>query len=115
MLELLLESARPTKAYDVLHRLKDDGDAKPPTVYRALDFLLEMGLIHRIESLKAFAPCGHWAHGHIPVFLICDGCGSVGEINAYDSFKKLGQETGGVDFKLRTAVIEARGHCENCA
>ena len=73
-----------------------------------------MGLIHPIESLQAFAPCGHWAHGHVPVFPVCDGCGPVGEINGSDSVKKLGQEAGSVNFRIRATVIEARGHCGNC-
>src|SRR5579871_4177365 len=64
VLTLLLESHGPAKAYDLLQQLGDDGAAKPPSVYRSLDFLLEMGLAHRIESLNAFIACGHWDHGH---------------------------------------------------
>jgi Fur family transcriptional regulator, zinc uptake regulator len=115
VLTLLLESEGPAKAYDLLQQLGDDGAAKPPTVYRSLDFLLEMGLAHRIESLNAFVACGHWKHGHAAVFLICDKCGSAGELHAGDSVKKLTQEVESTKFKMRSAVIEVRGLCPDCA
>jgi Fur family zinc uptake transcriptional regulator len=115
VLKLLLESEAPAKAYDLLGQLGDEGSAKPPSVYRSLDFLLGMGLAHRIESLNAFVACGHWKHGHAAVFLICDSCGSAGEMHAGDSVKKLSAEVEGVKFKMRSAVIEVRGLCEDCA
>ncbi len=115
VLQLLLESEGPSKAYDLLEHLGDDGAAKPPSVYRSLDFLLEMGLAHKIESLNASVACGHWKHGHAAVFLICDKCGIAGELHANDSVKKLTQEVEGVNFKMRSAVIEIRGLCEKCA
>jgi len=115
VLTLLLESEGPAKAYDLLGQLGDDGSAKPPSVYRSLDFLLEMGLAHRIESLNAFVACGHWDHGHAAVFLICDSCGSAGELHAGDSVRKLTQEVEATKFKLRSAIIEVRGLCPECA
>jgi Fur family zinc uptake transcriptional regulator len=115
VLTLLLESEGPAKAYDLLGQLGDDGAAKPPSVYRSLDFLLEMGLAHRIESLNAFVACGHWKHGHAAVFLICDSCGTAGELHAGDSVKKLTQEVEGVKFKMRSAVIEVHGLCSACS
>ncbi len=62
VLSLMLEHREPAKAYDLLQRLDGEGAAKPPTVYRALEFLLEMGLAHKIESLNAYVACGHWGH-----------------------------------------------------
>lgn len=115
VLTLLLESGGPAKAYDLLEQLGDDGAAKPPSVYRSLDFLLEMGLAHKIESLNAFVACGHWKHGHAAVFLICDKCGTAGELHAQDSVKKLAQEVESVKFQMRSAVIEIRGLCRKCA
>jgi Fur family zinc uptake transcriptional regulator len=115
VLTLLLESQGPAKAYDLLEHLGDDGAAKPPSVYRSLDFLLEMGLAHKIESLNSYVACGHWKHGHAAVFLICDKCGMAGELHANDSVKKLTQEVESVNFRMRSAVIEIRGLCENCA
>ena len=114
VLRLLLESGRPAKPYDVLQYLRDDGSAKAPSLYRSLDFLVEMGLIHRIESLDAFVACGHWSHGHSAVFLICEGCGSAAELHASDSVKKLTQDVEAVDFKVFRAVIEVRGLCQAC-
>lgn len=114
-LTLLLESTRPTKAYDLLRHLRDSGEAKPPTVYRTLDLLMQMGLIHKVESLGAFVACGHWRHGHAAVFLICSGCGLVSELHANESIKKLTQEVGSVKFKVRAAVIEVGGLCQACA
>lgn len=115
VLTLLLEAGGPAKAYDLLEHIGEDGAAKPPSVYRSLDFLLEMGLAHKIESLNAYVACGHWKHGHAAVFLICDKCGTAGELHANDSVKKLTQEVESVNFRLRSAVIEIHGTCAACA
>ncbi len=115
VLTLLLEAEGPAKAYDLLEHIGEDGAAKPPSVYRSLDFLLEMGLAHKIESLNAYVACGHWKHGHAAVFLICDKCGTAGELHANDSIKKLTQEVESVNFRLRSAVIEIHGMCAACA
>lgn len=114
VLTLLLESPGPAKAYDLLEKLGDTGAAKPPTVYRSLDFLLEMGLAHRIESMNAFVACGHWGHGHAAVFLICDSCGAAGELHAGDSTRMLATEVEQVGFRMRSAVMEIRGECAAC-
>jgi Fur family zinc uptake transcriptional regulator len=114
VLAMLLESGRPTRAYDILPRLRSDRTAKPPTLYRALDFLIEAGLVHRVESLNAYVPCGHWGHVHSAVLLICDGCGICTELHAEKCMLRLVQDAGSVAFAMRTAVIEARGLCQNC-
>lgn len=115
VLTLLLESPEPAKAYDLLDKLGSTGSAKPPSVYRSLEFLLEMGLAHRIESLNAFVACGHWDHGHAAVFLICETCGSAGELHPDTALKALTAEISEVGFEMRTAVIEIRGRCAKCA
>jgi Fur family transcriptional regulator, zinc uptake regulator len=115
VLTLLLESHGPAKAYDLLGHLGEDGAAKPPSVYRSLDFLLEMGLAHKIESLNAFVACGHWGHGHAAVFLICDQCGSASELHAERSLSTLTAEVDAANFRMRSAVMEVRGLCANCA
>jgi Fur family zinc uptake transcriptional regulator len=114
VLTLLLEADGPAKAYDLLARMGEDAAAKPPSVYRCLDFLLEMGLAHRIESLNAFVACGHWGHGHAAAFLICDACGGVGELHAGESARRLAAEIDEVRFRMRSAVIEVRGVCAAC-
>jgi Fur family transcriptional regulator, zinc uptake regulator len=115
VLTLLLESHGPAKAYDLLSQIADDGSAKPPSVYRSLDFLLEMGLAHKIESLNAFVACGHWNHGHAAVFLICDVCGTASELHAEKSLETLASEVSGARFRIRSAIMEVRGLCAGCA
>lgn len=115
VLRLLLESAEPSKAYDLLANLDGEGSAKPPTVYRALDFLQEVGLAHKIESLNAYVACGHTGHKHSAVFLICDECGAAEELHAVATTDALKAETGAAGFILRHAVIEVRGICRACA
>lgn len=114
VLRLLLESPGPAKAYDLLANLDGEGAAKPPTVYRALDFLQTVGLAHKIESLNAYVACGHTSHNHSAVFLICDICGGAEELHAVETSAALGRETAEARFELQHAVIEARGTCQNC-
>lgn len=115
VLQLLLESSEPSKAYDLLANLDGEGSAKPPTVYRALDFLQEVGLAHKIESLNAYVACGHASHKHSAVFLICDECGAAEELHAVATTDALRAETGAAGFTMRHAVIEARGTCRACS
>ncbi len=77
----MAQADKPVKAYDLLDRLRDrHGNAAPPTVYRALDFLLEHGFIHKLESINAFVYCPHPADSHQVPFLICDVCSSAVEV-----------------------------------
>ena len=115
VLHLLLESEEPAKAYDLLANLDGEGSAKPPTVYRALDFLQEMGLAHKIESLNAYVACGHASHDHSAVFLICQTCGGAEELHAVATSEALSKETSSAGFVIQNAVIEARGICRKCA
>ena len=81
VLELIWQSHKPLGAYDILAKLSSDGhNAAPPTVYRALDFLLQHGLVHRIASLNAFVGCSHAGEHHRGTFLICRQCGTVLEL-----------------------------------
>src|SRR6478736_321088 len=80
VLEALLGSHRPLGAYEIIERLARHGRPAPITVYRALDFLRDNGLVHRIESRNAFVACVHnHLSGDLVVFLICERCGAVGE------------------------------------
>lgn len=115
VLRLLLESTEPSKAYDLLANLDGEGSAKPPTIYRALDFLQEVGLAHKIESLNAYVACGHASHSHSAVFLICDLCGCAEELHAVETSKALDTETSNANFKIGHAVIEVHGECRSCA
>ncbi|MEQ8192898.1 MAG: transcriptional repressor, partial [Rhodospirillales bacterium] len=85
VLEMVWQSHEPVGAYDLLDRLREERRrAAPPTVYRALEFQLEQGLIHRIESLNAYVGCGSPQNRHGGQFLICRDCGSVAELNDID-------------------------------
>lgn len=111
--ELILAANGPIKAYDVIDRFHPEGAAKPPTVYRALSFLEQMGLIHRIESLNAFVACDTHDHKHTAGFLLCECCGQSEEItipNVAD-IETRAAKTG---FKVNHITLEARGLCQAC-
>jgi Fur family zinc uptake transcriptional regulator len=122
VLALVLESPRPTGAYELLDRLRGQHKgAAPPTVYRALDFLLEQGLIHKVERLAAYIGCIHGiadgpdhAHVHAAQFLICQNCQQVTELNDPGITRALLHATGDAGFALRHATIEADGLCAAC-
>ena len=114
VLHLLLESEEPAKAYDLLANLDGEGSAKPPTIYRALDFLQEVGLAHKIESLNAYVACGHASHSHSAVFLICDSCGGAEELHAITTAAAVEAETSAAGFKISRATLEAHGTCRAC-
>lgn len=109
-LEILLEGHRPMGAYDILARLDTDGfGSKPPVAYRALGFLVDHGLAHRIERLNAFVACPHPdGEGHAPAFLICRICQTVAEIPA-----ALGALPEG--FRVEKTTVEVEGLCAACA
>jgi len=116
VLEALLASHAPLGAYELMDRLADDGARPAPiTIYRALDFLREQGLVHRIESRNAFIACvHHHASGDPVVFLICEKCGSVGEAASAavaDTIKRASRAAG---FTPKTPVIEISGICAHC-
>ena len=114
VLELLLEAGQPVKAYDLMASFGEDGaPAKPPTVYRALDFLAKQGFAHRIESLNAYVACRRGEDGHAAAFLICDCCGATREIAsaAAEPIQALGAEAG---YALTGVTIEAHGLCADC-
>lgn len=116
VLELIWESHKPTKAYDLLDRIKPlDGSAKPATVYRALDFLLEQGLIHRVESLNAFIGCGLPEHQHDLLLLICKHCQEVEERPAQDVMAAAASEAAAAGFTVQSKAIEIHGLCARCA
>jgi Fur family zinc uptake transcriptional regulator len=113
VLELLLEADGPLKAYDLIAAYGGSGaPAKPPTVYRALEFLERLGFAHRIESLNAYVPCRLSESAHSAAFLICDCCGAAEEFDPdftaqFAAAAARGYEVGGI-------TLEARGRCPAC-
>jgi Fur family zinc uptake transcriptional regulator len=115
VLELLLDQSGPAKAYDLLPLLgPDKGQAKPPTIYRALDFLVRMGLAHRIESKNAFVACEIGACARSTIFLICEKCGGAEEFDAGHALVDLAEAAKRDGFAIRRTVIEASGVCSTC-
>jgi len=115
VLELVCAAEGPIGAYQILDRLRQSvGNPAPPTVYRALDFLLEQGLIHKLESLHAFVGCTHPDHPHASQFLICSECGDVNEIENPEISKSLRQAQQDSGFKARRPVVELLGSCARC-
>lgn len=115
VLEILLEEHRALGAYDVLERLAAEGFGhQPPVAYRALDFLVDQGLAHRIRRLNAFTACTHPGDAHAPVFLICDGCGAVAEAPGKAVRAELEDAAAGIGFTVERANIEALGLCPGC-
>lgn len=117
VLEILAESHRPVGAYDLIERLGAEGKRPAPTtVYRALDFLLEQGFAHRIESRNAFVACSHGhADGEVTVFLICEACGAAAEAEAAGLGGELARLAAGVGFSPRAQIVELAGQCGACA
>jgi Fur family zinc uptake transcriptional regulator len=115
VLEALAASHRPLGAYDLIERLATRGERLPPiTIYRALDFLRDNGLAHRIESRNAFVACGHEHGGDPVVFLICEKCGAVGEAASAAIAETLKTASRAAGFTPKTPVIEITGICGHC-
>lgn len=114
VLDLLLDQPGPAKAYDLLPLLNDEKTAKPPTIYRALDFLVRMGLAHRIESLNAFVACDVGACARSTIFLICEKCGAAEEFDAGHALVDLAEAASKDGFAIRRTMIEASGLCSAC-
>ena len=115
VLKEIWQSHEAVKAYDLIHRLSSaDHTVKPPTVYRALDFLLEMGLIHRIESLNGYVGCVQPEHEHEVMLLVCRECGVVLELADEQTHRKLRSAAKKQGFQLDQRIVEGRGLCERC-
>ena len=115
VLEILLEAHRALGAYDVLQRLAAEGFGnQPPVAYRALDFLVENGLAHRIRRLNAFTACMHPGEAHSPAFLICRLCDAVAEAPAASVQDDLDRAAADLGFAIERSNIEALGLCPAC-
>lgn len=120
VLELVLDAEAPVGAYALLDRLKASRPgAAPPTVYRALDFLLENGLVHKLERLNAYIGCtdaghGHDHHHHPHQFLICRTCGATAEITDHGVTHAIDAAARHAGFALAEATVEIEGTCARC-
>src|SRR2546421_1017573 len=116
VLAALLGSHKPLGAYDIIERLAlNKARLAPITAYRALEFLRANGLVHRIASRNAFIACVHnHAAGELVVFLICEGCGVVGEASSTEVTATLTSAAHRAGFMPKSPVIEIGGFCGNC-
>jgi len=121
VLRLVLAAEQPMGAYALLDQLREErGVAAPPTVYRALDFLLEQGLIHKLERLNAFLPCveaghAHAGHDHQHQFLICTICSATTELTDHAVAHALQAAAARVGFRPARMTVEVEGICARCA
>lgn len=113
----LSDARGPLTAYTILDRLREDGFRAPLQVYRALEKLLEFGLVHRLESINAFVACAHpQCHSHgTMAFAICEDCGNVREFSDEQIVERLEDWARAENFNPRKTTIELRGQCESCA
>jgi len=116
VLRLIWQSHRPLGAYDIIERLSETSGQRvvPPTVYRALDFLLGQGLVHRLATLNAYIGCPFPDNAHSNVFMLCRACGSVAEysVEAIDKAIVATAERSG--FAIDSQAIEVSGLCPRC-
>ena len=119
VLGLVADAGKPIKAYDLLDKVREGegaGAAAPPTVYRALDFLLANGFIHKLESVNAFVACQHPnAAQHSAPFLICDGCHKAVELEDENVVATLDTQARALGFSPQTQTLEVHGLCAECA
>lgn len=115
--QVLTQAAAPLSAYAILTELKDHGVRAPTQVYRALDKLLALGLVHKLETLNAFVACNH---SHTPdhgatVFAICTDCGEVAEFTDATIDERISRRAVDEHFDVDSAIVELRGVCELCS
>jgi Fur family transcriptional regulator, zinc uptake regulator len=117
VLEILTEEGRPLGAYDMIEKiaLATGKHPAPISIYRALDFLLENGLVHRLASRNAFLACAH-GHGHEEpvVFLICEACGAVTEATSKTLHREIAALGAGSGFVPHSQILEITGLCRSC-
>ncbi|NEV63417.1 Fur family transcriptional regulator [Thiorhodococcus minor] len=115
VLEILCAAERPLGAYEILDAMRvGNRSLAPPTVYRALDFLLEQGLVHKLESRHAFVGCTHPEHPHSCQFLICADCGLVTEVEDAAVAESLASVAAASGFRAERPVVELIGTCADC-
>ena len=115
VLDTLLETHRALTAYELLDRMTAAGlGSQPPVVYRALDFLVANGFVHRIERLGAFVACTHGGSEHSAGFLVCRVCRTVAETEIPRPAGGLAGEAAAAGFAIERTVVEAEGLCARC-
>jgi Fur family zinc uptake transcriptional regulator len=116
VLELLWQSPGGVKAYDLLAQIKEQRpSAAPPTVYRALDFLIEHGLAHKIGRMNLFVACRHASHQIPSLFLVCPRCSGVTEMQEQSVMSALSNSLAAAGYRLESPEVEISALCPKCA
>ena len=113
--EALNQASKPVGAYDLLDQLKAHGLKAPLQIYRALDRLIDLKVVHRLESLNAWTTCCDANHDSAPIFVICDDCGDVKEhidTNVSRSIENISKKSG---FTAERPIVEIHGRCGDCS
>jgi Fur family zinc uptake transcriptional regulator len=111
-LQALADAGRPVKAYDLLPVLgENNAPAKPATAYRALEFLEQLGLVHKVAGINAFVLCSHGGGTHVTTLYVCEKCGSADERAEHGAPGGKGPH----GFKVERSVVEHYGLCAACA
>lgn len=111
VLNVLLDAQRPLTAYEVLASLEGVGSVSPPTAYRALDFLVSLGFVSRVESLNAYLALDLGPSDVPLAFFVCEKCGQAKEISANDAVISLISAADEQGFGVTHAALEVRGDC----
>jgi len=114
VLELVWRQHKPIGAYEVLELMQQENRTAPPTVYRALEFLQQLGLVHRIESLNAYVGCAHPEKPHNGQFLICEACHSLAELDIPEISSAIEKSAAGTGFQTGRQTVEIMGLCPSC-
>jgi Fur family zinc uptake transcriptional regulator len=117
VLDALRACETPMSAYQILDvdSVRSKGLKAPLTIYRALDKLIEAGLVHRIESLNAFVSCDQEHHAESPAFMICTECKHIIEVGTRSVQKTLMKQAAEAGFEVEQLHVEVSGRCRNCA
>lgn len=112
---ILTEQEGAVGAYDLLDLLKAEvPNAKPPTIYRALEFLQSQGFVHKVSSSNSYVLCSHFEKQHPVQMLICTHCGNVQEIHSSGVHQAFVEQAENQGFTVQQQTVEALGICSNC-
>ena len=115
VLEILLERHAAMGAYEILDVLREEGlGSQPPVAYRALDFLVSNGFVHKIERLNAFTACASPGTNHSPAFLVCQSCDGVAETSTHTDLGQMASAAEQAGFRVDQVVVEIMGECRKC-
>jgi len=114
VLECIVRTTTPISAYDILDRVREKGIRAPLQVYRALEKLISLGRVHKIESLNAFVACAHRHRSQATSFAICDECKSVLEFSLPQANQTLNEWASKTGFEVDNTCLEIHGRCAGC-